>query len=147
MSKRYELDAFWNHLIRSYINGETAQPPYMGLSDTHFVQLFDDLIDSEFNLELLATYKNEHRHYSEQAVYVIAHSCLGYNHLWADLGLSDRDVLNEMIHYYFPKLHQLNQNNMRWKRFFYRQLCESEGDYICRSPSCEHCVSYNECFI
>ncbi|WP_280806688.1 nitrogen fixation protein NifQ [Vibrio mytili] len=31
-------------------------------------------------------------------------------------------------------------------RFLYRQLYESRGDYVWRSPSCETCSSYRECF-
>jgi nitrogen fixation protein NifQ len=77
---------------------------------------------------------------------IIATASLTTFHLWESLGLSDRSQLGALIQYNFPKLYALNTNNMRWKRFFYRQLCEQGGDYICKAPSCSECRSYAECF-
>jgi nitrogen fixation protein NifQ len=39
-----------------------------------------------------------------------------------------------------------NDRDMKWKRFFYKQLCNQEGVYTCRSPSCEVCADYVRCF-
>ncbi|MFM8444786.1 MAG: nitrogen fixation protein NifQ, partial [Methylococcus sp.] len=33
-----------------------------------------------------------------------------------------------------------------WKKFLYKQLCEAEGIYVCRAPSCGECVDYADCF-
>jgi nitrogen fixation protein NifQ len=46
----------------------------------------------------------------------------------------------------FPSLAARNDKNMKWKKFFYKQLCDAEGIYVCRSPSCEVCVDYAQCF-
>ena len=35
---------------------------------------------------------------------------------------------------------------MKWKKFFYRQLCERSGMLICKSPRCADCVDYRICF-
>ena len=95
---------------------------------------------------LLCQYRNKQDPSSEQIAEVIATACLTNFHLWESLGLSERSELNVLIEYNFPQLHALNVDNMRWKRFFYRQLCEQGGDYICKAPSCKACRSYAECF-
>jgi nitrogen fixation protein NifQ len=35
---------------------------------------------------------------------------------------------------------------MKWKKFFYRQLCEKAQVPICKSPSCAICTDYKLCF-
>ncbi|MBN2752943.1 MAG: nitrogen fixation protein NifQ [Rhodospirillaceae bacterium] len=35
---------------------------------------------------------------------------------------------------------------MKWKKFLYRELCKSETGYVCRSPSCNACPRYDDCF-
>jgi nitrogen fixation protein NifQ len=97
-------------------------------------------------IKLLSQYHNQQDPSSRQMAIIIATACLTKHHLWESLGLQERSQLGEIIKHNFPELHALNTNNMRWKRFFYRQLCEQGGDYICRSPSCEECKSYAECF-
>ncbi|WP_366930755.1 nitrogen fixation protein NifQ [Marinospirillum sp.] len=39
-----------------------------------------------------------------------------------------------------------NHLDMKWKKFLYRQLCMDSGITYCRSPSCEACSDYAECF-
>ena len=77
---------------------------------------------------------------------IVTAACMGSDHLWRDLGLPDRKVLNQLLLYNFPALIVENTGDMKWKKFLYRKLCETGGDYVCRSPSCEQCVSYDECF-
>ncbi|WP_213992215.1 nitrogen fixation protein NifQ [Sodalis sp. dw_96] len=78
---------------------------------------------------------------------LIAGGSLGFNHLWQDLGLSSREELRELMTDCFPELVRMNHRNMRWKKFFYRQLCLAEsGEITCRSPSCEQCVEQETCF-
>lgn len=97
-------------------------------------------------IALLCFYKNEQDSLAEQMAIIVATACLTKFHLWESLGLETRAQLGELIKHNFPKLYALNTENMRWKRFFYRQLCAQDGDYICKSPSCEECKSYAECF-
>jgi len=97
-------------------------------------------------IALLNSYRNKEDPSSAEMTIIVATACLTKFHLWESLGLQERAQLGELIKHNFPELYALNTKNMRWKRFFYRQLCEQGGDYICRSPSCEECKSYKECF-
>ncbi len=77
---------------------------------------------------------------------VIALACLGDNHLWQDLQLGSRAELTALIERHFPRLAARNQPPMKWKKFFYRLLCEREAILICKSPSCAVCTDYAQCF-
>ncbi|QWA13538.1 nitrogen fixation protein NifQ [Sodalis ligni] len=78
---------------------------------------------------------------------LIARGSLGFSHLWQDLGLSSREELRELMTDCFPELVRMNHRNMRWKKFFYRQLCLADsGEINCRSPSCEQCIEQESCF-
>ena len=77
---------------------------------------------------------------------IVAAGCLGGEHLWRDLGLASRAQLGELLRWNFPGVALRNIHDMKWKKFFYKQLCEREGGYVCRSPSCEQCAAYADCF-
>lgn len=77
---------------------------------------------------------------------IVATACLGGDHLWRDLGLPSRAALRAMLEHNFPALALRNDRDMRWKKFFYKQLCEQEGGYVCRAPTCEQCATYADCF-
>lgn len=76
----------------------------------------------------------------------VARACLGDDHLWHDLGLPERAALSALLHAHFPMLAARNVNNMRWKKFFYNQLCAQVGIRACRAPSCGVCANLDECF-
>ena len=78
--------------------------------------------------------------------HVVAAGCMGSDHLWEDLGLRARAQLTELMRRNFPSLAARNLKDMKWKRFLYKQLCEAEGIYTCRAPSCEVCRDYHVCF-
>ena len=77
---------------------------------------------------------------------IIAAACMGGDHLWRDLGMRERPALKALLRHNFPVLAARNDKDMRWKRFFYKQLCEQGGHYVCRAPSCEQCSTHHECF-
>ena len=77
---------------------------------------------------------------------ITAVGCMGGNHLWQDMGLWSRKDLSALIQSNFPELAAKNDKDMKWKKFFYKQLCIAEGIYVCRSPSCEVCPDYSNCF-
>ncbi|OCR22599.1 iron-molybdenum cofactor biosynthesis protein NifQ [Pseudomonas syringae] len=77
---------------------------------------------------------------------IVAAGCMGGSHLWRDLGLASRLDLRELLVHNFPLLAMRNVLDMRWKKFFYKQLCEQEGGYVCRSPSCNICPTFQDCF-
>ena len=76
----------------------------------------------------------------------VAAACLGQNHLWQDLGLPNRKVLSSLLTRYFPSLAARNVSNMKWKKFFYKQLCERAEILVCKAPSCGVCIDYPKCF-
>lgn len=77
---------------------------------------------------------------------IIAAGCLGSGHLWRDLGMASRTMLRDLLQHNFPQLVQRNSRDMRWKKFFYKALCDHNGGHVCRSPSCDLCVNFNDCF-
>ncbi|CAO3417434.1 nitrogen fixation protein NifQ [Azospirillum doebereinerae] len=77
---------------------------------------------------------------------VLARRSLEPNHLWQDMGFHDRGELNAMFRRHFPALVAENANDMKWKKFFYRQLCEREGMLLCKSPNCDVCEDVAVCF-
>ncbi|WP_187265391.1 nitrogen fixation protein NifQ [Reinekea thalattae] len=95
----------------------------------------------------LLTKHSSNAPYSAVAAIVVATACLSPAHLWKTLGLDSRDELKEWLTHNFPSLTAANADNMRWKRFFYLQLCQSEGDYVCLSPTCDECSTYSECYV
>lgn len=76
----------------------------------------------------------------------VSRACLGDDHLWHDLGLPAREVLSGLLHEHFPFLAARNVSQMRWKKFFYQQLCEQAGVRACRAPSCGVCAHHADCF-
>ena len=77
---------------------------------------------------------------------VMAVGCMGGDHLWRDLGFPDRNWLSDFIQLVYPDLKAKNDKDMKWKRFLYKQLCETGGNYVCRAPSCEECAAFDDCF-
>ncbi|CAO3421083.1 nitrogen fixation protein NifQ [Azospirillum endophyticum] len=77
---------------------------------------------------------------------ILARRSLEPNHLWQDMGFHDRSELNAMFRRHFPALVAMNAGDMKWKKFFYRQLCEREGLVLCKSPNCEVCDDVEVCF-
>jgi nitrogen fixation protein NifQ len=77
---------------------------------------------------------------------ILVAGCMGEDHLWQDLGLWSRQDLSRLMQENFAPLAERNSKDMKWKKFLYKQLCEAEGIYTCRAPSCEVCVDYRECF-
>ena len=77
---------------------------------------------------------------------MVARRAVEPNHLWEDLGLRDRSELSRLLMRHFAPLAVRNTGNMRWKRFFYRMLCEQDGFVMCSTPVCTDCSDFNVCF-
>ena len=77
---------------------------------------------------------------------MVAVAAMGRDHLWQDMGLWSRKELGELMMRNFPSLARKNNRDMKWKKFLYKQLCVTEGVYTCRTPSCECCSDYEQCF-
>ncbi|MET4312658.1 nitrogen fixation protein NifQ [Bradyrhizobium sp. RT4b] len=77
---------------------------------------------------------------------MIARRAMEPNHLWEDLGLRKRDELSRLLTRHFGPLAARNSKKMRWKRFFYRMLCEDDGLVMCTTPVCTECNDFDLCF-
>lgn len=76
----------------------------------------------------------------------VSTACMSANHLWQDMGLPSRHMLGEVLQAHFPVLHGLNSGDMKWKKFFYKQLCDRAEVHACRAPSCTVCNDRPTCF-
>lgn len=101
---------------------------------------FDDLV------ALLLAHQHTDAPDSRWLAHAIATASMADNHLWQDLGLPSRRELNALMETRFPALKRKNAGDMKWKKFFYRQLCEAAEVLICKSPSCGECCDYGVCF-
>ncbi|WP_226634570.1 nitrogen fixation protein NifQ [Novosphingobium profundi] len=77
---------------------------------------------------------------------LVARRCQRPNHLWQDLGFASRDELSMLMQLHFPRLAMKNANDMKWKKFFYRMMCSSEGFRLCSVPVCAECDDFDACF-
>lgn len=76
---------------------------------------------------------------------VVATAAMASGHLWQELGMPDRPTLRLLLTHHFPALVARNVHNLRWKKFFYRLLCEQGGDYLCPAPNCSDCHERQSC--
>jgi nitrogen fixation protein NifQ len=153
-------------MLATLYSGESLMPDYLGLSETDFYQLLqryfgtielpplqkqpemhpNRLLERQDLCDLLLKCRRDEDICRKWVADIITAGCMGDNHLWQDLGLFSRTELSALLQHNFPKLAAMNYNNMKWKKFLYRQLCHQEGAYLCRSPTCETCTDYLDCF-
>lgn len=168
-SSKQRSDNVFATILSSYLTDEGSMPAYLGLDKQEYVNLMQfyfpgyhsdncgdeidvtsteaERFDEQDDLyKLLDGYKLDDRLDSHWMTKIVIAGCMGGNHLWQDLGLWSRAMLTELMEFYYPELARQNDKNMKWKKFLYKQLCNQEGIYTCRSPSCEVCVDYKECF-
>lgn len=77
---------------------------------------------------------------------MIARRAQRHNHLWQDLGFENRAMLGRLMDRHFAALARANQADMKWKKFFSRQLCADADFALCVAPSCDRCKDYDDCF-
>lgn len=157
-------DDLFARMLASQAAGLGALPPGLGLAPSAFAALMachfpgfslpcrlagpanaDDRHAEREDLLVLL----RHHCVGEPACWVaevVTAACMGGDHLWQDLGLWSRADLSRLMAQNFPALAAGNTRDMKWKKFLYKQLCEGEGVYVCRAPSCEVCVDYAKCF-
>jgi len=101
---------------------------------------FDDLV------ALLLAHQTTTALDSRWLAHAVATASMAEHHLWQDLGLPSRVELNALMQTRFTTLKLKNSGDMKWKKFFYRQLCEAAEVLICKSPSCAGCSDFSVCF-
>lgn len=167
--QRYVACHYWlGQLYQRFMAGQALLPPAMGLGEQQFSRLSEafggsvpvagevqrrqllvsELLQSRYQeRDDLATWLSGYlaAPFAELSL-ILATASMGFKHLWEDLGLDSRAQLRNLMLDCFPQLVALNQQDMRWKKFFYRQLCEQAGSYVCRAPSCDVCPERALCF-
>ncbi len=101
---------------------------------------FDDVV------RLLLEYRSDDSRDTYWLAHALATASMYDNHLWQDLRLPNRQLLSELLLRHFTVLALRNVAHMRWKKFFYKQLCEQAQIYVCKSPICSVCCDYDLCF-
>lgn len=104
--------------------------------------------DDEISMirDLLLTQRSTDDDVGHWLAAMVARRAMEPNHLWEDLGLRDRSELTRLLLRHFAPMASRNTQNMRWKRFFYRMLCEQEGFAMCTTPVCTDCNDFDVCF-
>ncbi len=102
--------------------------------------------EEEILFELLLQHRNPGIAASLHFARIVARRAMRDDHLWQDLGLFERAELTRLLNRHFPMLAAGNTGNMKWKKYFYRRLCEAEGFSLCTAPSCRECGDFNACF-
>jgi nitrogen fixation protein NifQ len=105
---------------------------------------FDE--EEEQLLDLFMRFRGDESRETTWLAAILSRRCMSPNHLWQDLGLNSRVELGRLMREFFPTLAARNVLNMKWKKFFYRCLCEMEGFSLCAAPTCQQCNDYNDCF-
>ncbi|CAA9893036.1 Protein NifQ [Candidatus Methylobacter favarea] len=154
-------------MVASWCAGQGVLPDYLGLEPEQFNALkkyfspccsipeyalsgrksdFSRMLEKDDLVNLLKHFSKPDSLETDWMIAIIVAGCLGSDHLWQDLGLWSRAQLSAMLNYNFPELAAKNDKDMKWKKFLYKQLCEAEGLYLCRAPSCDVCSDYHKCY-
>lgn len=155
-------------IIGSWLQGETVLPAALGLGDEAFRALmrfhFPGVVlprnmlksrppadpgrqaEREILFDLLREHGSLAAPEADWLAGIVAEGCLGEDHLWQDLGLWSRKDLSDLLFYGFAPLARRNTGDMKWKKFFYKQLCDAASLRLCQAPSCGVCRDYERCF-
>lgn len=154
-------------IVASWCAGKSVLPDYLGLECHDFAALkacyfadyplpeyassgkkldFSRMLERQDLINLLKHYSKPQIIEIDWIIGLLVAGCLGDDHLWHDLGLWSRPQLTALLNYNFPELAARNTQDMKWKKFLYKQLCEAEGLYLCRAPSCNVCADYGKCY-
>ena len=122
--------------------------PWVQISDLTRSSRFDRTEDDEVVMvrDLLLAQRSTEGNVGRWLAAMIARRSMEPNHLWEDLGLRERSELSRLLERHFAPLAARNTRNMRWKRFFYRMLCEDDGFVMCTTPVCTQCNDFDLCF-
>jgi nitrogen fixation protein NifQ len=54
--------------------------------------------------------------------------------------------LSRVLRRRFEPLARRNVRDMKWKKFFYRELFMRDGVLVCKAPVCDICTDFAHCF-
>lgn len=106
----------------------------------------DALEEEDFRLLLVQNATHPDAPESRWLAAMVVRRSMEPDHLWQDLGLTSRQDLSDMMVRHFFPLAARNTRDMKWKKFFYREMCAAEGMSICKSPVCDTCGDFPVCF-
>ncbi len=102
---------------------------------------FDDL------LNLFLEHRSDDSDQTGWLAYAFCSGCMGHDHLYVDMGLPNRAAVSGLLQRHFNALYCKNVGAaMKWKKFFYKQLCERAEVQLCPAPSCQVCDEKRNCF-
>jgi nitrogen fixation protein NifQ len=96
--------------------------------------------------ELLQRFRTASSPINSLLTLLVARRATRPNHLWQDLGLANRGELSRLMMRHFVTLARRNDQDMKWKKFFYRMICRDDGFNMCVAPSCSECGDFDACF-
>lgn len=160
---RSDLSCILVHALKEREDGKGTLPEVLGLMPVQLADLVESwfpglvlpdmdaadpkrLSDQEAIAMLLLWRGGMKTPESHWLAHIIARRAMETRHLWEDLGLPSRQALGNLLALHFPKLFAANTANMRWKKFFYRQICSDAEFALCLSPTCDECEEKAECF-
>jgi nitrogen fixation protein NifQ len=127
-------------LIQNFFPGISLRNHWVNAVPPNNADEYEDLV------ALLMAHRKHPTTALEWLCHAISSASLHDNHLWQDMGLPNRKVLSQLMQDNFPTLAEKNNQDMKWKKFFYRQLCEQAEILVCKSPNCGDCCDYALCF-
>ena len=130
--------------LRKAIAAHAPHPLALAAAQRGSIAIRDD--EEQMVFDLLLAHGVDQAPETRWLAAMVARRAMQPNHLWQDLGLADRSWLNDLLRLYFPALHAGNTADMKWKKYFYRRLCELEGFALCTAPSCRECCDFDRCF-
>ena len=60
--------------------------------------------------------------------------------------MANRGELSKLMLRHFVSLARRNDQDMKWKKFFYRMICRDDGFSMCVAPCCSECCDFDACF-
>jgi nitrogen fixation protein NifQ len=96
--------------------------------------------------ELLLRFRTASSQINSLLTLLVARRATRPNHLWQDLGLANRGELSKLMLRHFATLARRNDQDMKWKKFFYRMICRDDGFSMCVAPCCSECGDFDGCF-
>lgn len=102
----------------------------------------EDAVSEAELRELLISYLSNESPIEEWIASVFARRCQVGDHMWRSIGLYSRDELTQAMLRYFRPLAQKNIQNLRWKRFIYKQMRIDNQQSLEKYPYCDNCNRY-----
>ena len=128
-------------------NIERYFPGALGHLETFGLDVEPRVNDDERCLrELLWRYRTASSPINSLLTFLVARRATRPNHLWQDLGLANRGELSKLMLRHFVTLARRNDQDMKWKKFFYRMICRDDGFSMCVAPCCSECGDFDGCF-